>query len=93
MKSTPLFRLAALLTALCIILPSALFYSVSAEEESVFILVGSDFQEGSHEGSASIVSSVIASVKAAGYTAIDGFLFAGESALALNMCNTDIQFQ
>ena len=65
---------------LCLILIfSALpVFSSSTGDGPVYVLVGSDFQEGSHEGSAAAVSSICGAVRDAGFTDIDGFLFAGD---------------
>lgn len=68
----------SLLLALVLILPSLLYFTAAAGETHVFVLAGSDFQEGTHAGSAAVVSAIADAVKADGFTDVDGFLFSGD---------------
>ena len=65
------------------VLPAQLFhlrFEINAEgDEPIYVLAGSDFQadSGDAAGSANI-EAIIAQMKAAGYSKMDGFLFAGD---------------
>ena len=70
--------LSILLTAVLLMTYAFSFACFADEDAPIYILAASDFQQGSHEGSAAIVSSICTQIYGAGYTAIDGFLFCGD---------------
>lgn len=63
-------------------LPVSLFgftLGVSAEDETVYVLAGSDYQaEGGDSAGSAIINNIIQQMKNAGYSSMDGFLFAGD---------------
>lgn len=69
----------ALLLAVCFVMALVPSVNVFAEDnEPVIVIAGSDFQAETGQIGSENVSSIISSIKQAGYETADGFLFAGD---------------
>lgn len=78
MKKKGFARAFTSLLSACLLLGAAPTVSAEEKDKPIVLLAASDFQAETEESSAANMNNIISAVKADGYTAIDGFLFAGD---------------